>query len=412
MLRAGLAKSEITPGGSVPLAGYFTLRGRESRAVRDSLFARALALEEDKHRVVLIVLDILMVTEPMARQIRANLHDLDAHVMVCATHTHSGPGGFWDGLVPKLALGRFVPGMLEFLCARAEQAARLAVADLSDARYSVYSARLPELAKNRRDIDGPLDDELLVFRLNRAKAGKGNALIVNFPGHPVIVAERDFNKVSADFPGEVVRRLEERVEFAAFVNGALGGVDVRFPDEPISVEENLDLQAGPIAEAAQAALRVALKTKAGLKSASREIASPACSDARAVFEDQRLAALLARPLERALSWAFNRSRQSVWRVQGVALGDLLLIGAPADLGVGIALELKQYARDKGFGCPVVISQCDGYLGYLHRRAEYAHLPPKGTRGMAIYENTMSIYGREMGERYLAEAKALVDELVS
>lgn len=409
-MEAGFGKVEITPTGTAPLAGYFTFKKRESRALRDPLFARAVAFREGELSFVLILLDLLLVSEEMHQGIKLRLADTGAKVLVAATHTHSGPGGFWNSFAPKLALGPFRPGMLDFLCNGSEKAARAALSDLAPAKWVVHTGKIPKLARNRRDTRGPLDDGLWALRLSRSAQGNSNGIVVGFPGHPVIVAERDFHKISADFPGDVVRRIEKRAPFAAFVNGALGAVDVFFPDEDITAEENLDMQAAPIVAEALKVQKKALKSKANLRFATREIELRDEPDVEMTFDDQPRVRKITRPISRIASLAFGRTRITRWRLQGFALGDACFIGTPADLGVSVSLAIQEYARKRGFKTPFVASQADGYIGYLHRREDYKKRPSRATIGMAIYENMMGIFGHDMGEKLLVEAKALVDEL--
>jgi hypothetical protein len=99
------------------------------------------------------------------------------------------------------------------------------------------------------------------------------------------------------------------------------------------------------------------------------------------------------------------------RVAGFRVGPFAMVGFPADLGVGIDLALKEHARRRGIRFPIAASQCDGYIGYLHRRDDYRVAPPESHRGMALYENAMGFFGRDMGERVLDAAKTVVDSLV-
>jgi hypothetical protein len=78
MTQAGFAKVDITPRVGVPLCGFGPFLNRRSIAVRDRLWARALAVEHD---------DTLR-----SRELVREATGLDpAHLLVACTHTHSGP---------------------------------------------------------------------------------------------------------------------------------------------------------------------------------------------------------------------------------------------------------------------------------------------------------------------------------
>ncbi len=412
MLQAGFGKQEITPAGTTSLAGYFTwLKQRRSSHIRDPLFVRAIALRDGDTTLILLAYDLLLITDSMQRDLCARLKGCGATVIVHATHTHSAPGGYWNTFTARLAMGAYKPGMMEFLCHAGEGAARQAMDALAPCHWSVRSGHLPELAKNRRDENGPVDDGLWALRFIRDAKEDKEGLLVGFSGHPVIVAEREPGAVSADFPGEVVRRIEEKVAFAAFVNGALGGVDVHFPDVPIPVEQNLQEQAEPIVTEALKVRRRPKRKKAGLRIAWREFALPPRAQVTPTFKDQPGWRILTKPLAALASTLFDRAEIRSYTLKGFALGDVLFIGTPADLGVSVSLAIQQYARDKGFAFPFVASQCDGYIGYLHRESDYERTPSKETRSMAIYENVMNIFGHAAGEELLTNACSLIDELV-
>ena len=408
MLEAGFACVDFTPSVPIPLAGYFGLGERLSDHVRDPLKVRALALKQKQRRVVLVAFDLLMVTEELSRQLERRVSDLGIKVIVHATHSHSALGGFVDSWVGHRALGRYRRWSLLHLLHHGEKAIREALGDLRPATVHAAVERIPKLAINRRDSEGPVDDQFVGLKIVR---DRDEGWLVSFPGHPVIVAERDPKAVSADFPGEVLRRIEASgISFAMYVQGALGGVDVWFPDTPITVEDNLDQQAAPIVEAAQTCLANAQTDELELVWSERELLLPPC-DSRPFFEDQWLARLLDFPLRYLVNMLFTGSQSDRLTMKGFRLGNFCLLGTPADLGVSIALALKDMAYCQDVDCAIAASQCDGYAGYLHFPDEYRQAPSKETRDMAVYENAMSMYGRKMGLRVFETACGVFEGLV-
>ncbi len=409
MLEAGFSSVDFTPSVPIPLAGYFGLGERLSDHVRDPLTVRALALKQRTQTVVLVAFDLLMITEELGRQLEGRVADLSIKLVVHATHSHSAMGGFVDSWVGHRALGRYRRWALLHLLHHGEKAIRQAVADLQPAKTFSTTDSIPHLARSRRDPNGPVDDQFVGLKIERER---DEGWLVSFPGHPVIVAERDPLGVSGDFPGEVVRRLEATdVAFAMYVQGALGGVDVWFPESPISVEDNLDQQVEPIVEAARRSLKGAKTSDAELVWSQQPLAMPPC-DSRPFFEDQWLARLLDFPLRFLVNFLFHGSQSDELTMKGFRLGDFCLLGTPADLGVSIALALKDMAYCSGVDSTIAASQCDGYAGYLHFPDEYRHAPPEETRDMAIYENAMSMYGRNMGLRVFQVACRNLDRLTT
>jgi hypothetical protein len=93
-IRAGAAAIEITPSGSVPLAGFPGAR-RTSAGVRDPLYASAVHLRGGSGGLIVISLDLHMLTPTYARAIRQQVYDATgiahAQILVGTTQTHSGP---------------------------------------------------------------------------------------------------------------------------------------------------------------------------------------------------------------------------------------------------------------------------------------------------------------------------------
>jgi hypothetical protein len=359
--------------------------------VRDPLFVRALAVRGDGEPVVVLAFDLLMVTDELHRGLAARL--APARVIVHATHSHSSLGGEWPALLGRYFLGRYRPWAIPRLVDAGERAAREALASTGPATVRSASLPLPGLNGNRRDPAGPKDEELTVLRLSRED---GDAIVASYPAHPVIVAERDHIAASADFPGEIVRLLERDTAFGMYLQGALGAVDVLFPDDKaLSADRNLAMMAEPIAASALAMARSAPPSEpvVAFAAAQRTLPRP---DPLTHFEDDPWRLRLDRVLAPALG-LLVASLPRVARVRGLRIGDWAVAGAPADLGVGLALDAKAAARAAGVRDPVVASQCDGYVGYVHRRQDYAHTPPASHREMAFYENAMNFFGRGTGD---------------
>src|SRR5207247_854296 len=83
----------INPPEGTPLAGYYSERG--SRTVLDNLFSKALVLEQDDTKVALVVCDLISLPRRTVREARDLIEKQTgipgAHVMISATHTHTGP---------------------------------------------------------------------------------------------------------------------------------------------------------------------------------------------------------------------------------------------------------------------------------------------------------------------------------
>lgn len=93
-LRAGLARIDITPTQPVRMAGYES-RKELSQGVHDPLSARAVAFEQNGHRLVLVSVDTLGLyngtAEPLRKAILETCGVKPSELFLCAIHTHSAP---------------------------------------------------------------------------------------------------------------------------------------------------------------------------------------------------------------------------------------------------------------------------------------------------------------------------------
>ena len=92
-LRVGAAAVKITPPLGIAMAGYYFERRAQGTA--DDLYARAIVLERDGARAALVGLDLISTTRPMVERSRERIQQVagipGGHVMIGATHAHTGP---------------------------------------------------------------------------------------------------------------------------------------------------------------------------------------------------------------------------------------------------------------------------------------------------------------------------------
>ena len=93
-LKAGMAKTVITPPVGTQLSGYGG-RTEPSTGVLDDLYAKALVVDDGNERIALVVCDIIGFRIDMVNEIRAIIQQQTGikpdNIMVTCTHTHSGP---------------------------------------------------------------------------------------------------------------------------------------------------------------------------------------------------------------------------------------------------------------------------------------------------------------------------------
>ena len=231
-LRAGVGRASLTPAIDTSLVG-FDGRASGCTSIHDELYATALVLDDGEERAAILSCDVLGVHPTIVASVRRLVQDATgisgSHLMVCCTHTHSGPPGY--AVENSRPIDRAYAAYLPFYLAGA---IRLAWDGLRPARLGHASGQAT-IAINRREVTaegktilgvnpgGPLDREVGVLRVDTA-GGAPLATLVNATCHPVILGTRSL-VVSADFVGRT-REVVEAATGAAmfFVQGDFGDI--------------------------------------------------------------------------------------------------------------------------------------------------------------------------------------------
>jgi neutral ceramidase len=224
---AGAAVADITPPRGCPMAGYYSARGAEG--THDPLQAKALVVEQDGTRVALVALDLIGTPRELVEAARAAVEKATgipaAHVMISATHSHTGPvlserGRFTDGVPGGQQILR---DYLKELPARIAAAVKAADDTRRPARVTTATGREDGLAFNRRFFmldgtvgwnpgkrnprivrpAGPTDPAVPVVFVDGLD-GKPIATYVNFAMHLDTVGGMYY---SADYPYQLARCL-------------------------------------------------------------------------------------------------------------------------------------------------------------------------------------------------------------
>ena len=148
-LRAGAAKSNITPPLGLPIVGGFT--PSPSTHVHDELNARCLVLDDGRTKVALVVCDLLgihrLVSEEARRQIEQRLGIPSSHVLISATHTHSASSAMGED---RFRHEQSLDDYQKFVIRRIVDGVQCAVNTLRPAQFAFGTVEAPEHVFNRR----------------------------------------------------------------------------------------------------------------------------------------------------------------------------------------------------------------------------------------------------------------------
>lgn len=374
-LEAGAAKVETTPPIGTPLNGYGDRLGRSSTGVHDPLHARALYLDDGDTRVFLVNIDLCMINP----ELRARVLELAPvevpreHIILTATHTHSAQGAMYRHLPLRFVAGRFMPEVLEGTARGIARAMHDAYENRRRAAIGYGVAEQQVLSVNRRDPEGPIDEQIGVIRVDDAD-GQAIAIVTNFAAHPTSVPKADHYAISADYVGFYYDHLEKLATpgcIALFLNGAEGNQRIGNPEHKEGWER--------------------------LESVGRLLAVRAKAIANRITCGEAILHVgYATPtLPPTLSSNFLPASTIV---QTLEINDLLLTFFPGEPCVELGFEMRRRALARGYGGQFTVGLSNDYLMYFIPRAFYSH---------PNYEAAQNYYGPRIEDWFYREFSKLM-----
>lgn len=352
-LRAGWAKANLTPSFTTPTGGYGARQGKHWTTVADSLWVRAVVLDNGNGPVALIASDLLITPPAVSEQLRKRLPEVGMtweRVYFGTTHSHNSLGGWAPGPVGRLFAGTYDQRVVDQIANTILTALRRAKADLQPVRIGYRAVNAPEFVYNRLDNTKPVDPFFRFVQLRRADGQ--TATLATYPAHATLIDMFSYQYLSRDWPGRLVDGLErETGGFALFMAGAVGSMGPKGPPT------GKDL---PLIQQYADAMMVRLKPELsqfkpttdstlGLLTLPLTLRDPAPR----VLGDWRI-----RP------WLF-RSIYGDYPadLKALRLGPVLLIGTPCDFSGELLPPLTQAAQQRGLEL-IVTSFNGGYVGYI------------------------------------------------
>jgi hypothetical protein len=214
-LRGGVAVVDITPAPGLALSG-FGARTLPSTGVHDRLTARALVLGD----TAIVVADVIGMHEAMSERIRRRCALPAGNVIVAATHTHGAPEPM-EGRI-----GAADAGFLQALEDGCVAAIDAALASAEPVWLSQGLGGDPDVARNRRSANGPVDRSVPVLRFHR-QDGSIKAVFFSYACHPTVLGP-DNLLITAEFPHFARAAIEAAIPgaVAVFANGCTGDVNI------------------------------------------------------------------------------------------------------------------------------------------------------------------------------------------
>ena len=228
-IKVGWAKESLIPPFIVPMAGYGARKGADYEGIKDSIWVRAVVFDNGINTSAYVSMDLLIVPPNLDKdKIADGLGIRSENIFFTASHTHSSIGGYLEGLAGNLFGGKYNEDVIDFINRSTKQSIKKAMGDLKRSKVGFASIYAADFITNRLvgDSLGTYDPFLRVIKINRDD--NKNATIFSYSAHATCYGHNQRN-ISGDYPGKVIRLLEETrdIDFAVYGAGAVGSMSPR-----------------------------------------------------------------------------------------------------------------------------------------------------------------------------------------
>lgn len=386
-LRASAGEVDLKP----PVGGYmsgFAARVDPATGIHDPIVARAVLLDAGGSFLAIVSCDLIgfapETVADMRRRIAEKSDIPPESVLICCTHTHSGPTSMKLrgvlGYIDELWLQECQTKIVDLVAGLPSK--------LQPARIAWESTTLTGIGYNRQDINHRIDEELTVISIED-ESGDTVATLLNYATHAVVLGPSNL-MYSSDFPGSAARAVQRlRGGIGLYLQGSCGDVNPiveRNDVGEIGTFEDCERIGERLAQAAVSTLRDVPRTSdVQIAVAQKSVdvpldQPPTLEEVNSMilqFQEDRENARAARPVNRVAElvalafedWA-NELREKIVsnavpksvcaEVYAAAINDLRIIGLPFETYTDIGMDIKEGLRPlKG----VFVGYANGLWGY-------------------------------------------------
>lgn len=233
MLLAGTGRRCINPPPNIAHGGWGAQKHEQAEGIDLDLWVTALALADQKTTALILDVDIQILTNERADQIRNSVSKATGlpiqNIRASATHTHSGPVPYKSWIEKGYDMvGPWFDDLAQWTADAAKEAlANLQLVEVRAGRGECHinsNRRCATLTGERFlgvNPEGPCDHEVFVIRMD-APDKKPVATIANFACHPTIMGPPN-RLITPDYPGAMKRVVEQAIGGrCVFLQGAAG----------------------------------------------------------------------------------------------------------------------------------------------------------------------------------------------
>jgi neutral ceramidase len=372
------------------LGGYGARMSKPAEGVHDDIRAKALVLDDGTKKYAIVTLDILGLPPNVKPQIVEKLDNkewTEENILFLPSHAHTSLEMFAlndKNIFEMPPIGIFQPRLLDYVVETLAGLIRSTDRDLQPVKTGTSSMQIDGRNRNRRGKPY-VDNYLTVTRIDRLN-GQPLSVLVNWTAHPTIMDEDDM-LVSGGWPGYLQRELEALIGgdvVAMYYNGAEGDQSV-------------------IAGSAGSHYEKAELYGRGMALEVMKVYEGILPVPDATFDYNYLVIKLPEPKahpdfmetggreyglsEENIQGLLNQICPTQTSVGACRLGDLLIVGAPGEMIAELGLEVKNRLKENGVKHPAVGGLANQWVSYILSEEEY---------GKTGYENSVSFYGKELG----------------
>jgi neutral ceramidase len=390
-IKVGWAKESLIPPFIVPMAGYGARKGADYEGIKDSIWVRAVVFDNGINTSAYVSMDLLIVPPNLDKEKIADGLDIRSeNIFFTASHTHSSIGGYLEGLAGNLFGGKYNKNVIDFINRSTKQSIKKAMGDLKRSKVGFASIYAADFITNRLvgDSLGTYDPFLRVIKINRDD--NKNATIFSYSAHATCYGHNQRN-ISGDYPGKVIRLLEETrdIDFAVYGAGAVGSMSPRTSAKKGEKKVN-EIANGLFQYLIESYRSIGVKYETKLNSQKIDIE----------LREQSFkinSKLIIRP------WLFQFLVGDTPKyLSYLRLGDILVVGTPSDFSGELVDPIEKSISNKSLNL-MINSFNGGYIGYVTDDKWYDR------DDINTYEtHTMNWYGPYNGNYFSELIKKIIE----
>lgn len=380
-LSAGVSKVNITPKEKIPI-GWHSGENIPYKGIHDEVFSRAIVFSDGKNKAAIIAVDLSSFSHSswgeLSKRIEKETGIAKEYIMLCATHTHSGPthnlADYGMNSSPE------VVAYTEKLKNNIVQSAKDAVSNLGAVSIGAGKGEC-KMNMNRRarlaigglwlgkNPDGPCDHEVHILRMDDMN-GNTKSIFVNWPCHGTVMGPEN-NFLTGDWLSATALFVEKEYGNKIIVPvtaGASGDIDpvigphgTTFNDQRIHSDIYGILVGEETIKVAKGVIMSSLGT---IKATQRVVTLPGKLSYRQMKD------VPFGEIQKLKPGTFTPGPDVEIRLSALKIGNIVFAGISAEVFNEIGTQIKKLSPNSN---TFILTHCNGSSGYVPTEKAYYEL---------------------------------------